>query len=890
MGLSAAQLTQMSRLLDEALELDEPGRRQWLERLAPEHRELEAALRHALLAQESPGAGSHELNTLPKVGLRESPVSALAPGDRIGPYQLELALGCGGMAEVWLAQRSDGAFKREVALKIPALSEGRRDLADRFTVERDILAALEHPNIARFYDAGVGRDGRPYLALEYVPGKNLLKWADEHMLGIRRRIELFLQVLQAVQYAHDKGVLHRDIKPSNVLVKDEGQVRLLDFGVAKLFARPLQESVTQVHGRMLTPEYASPEQIKGEEPQKTSDVYSLGVMLYELLCGVRPTRAGEVASSQEPPSTRIDEPAATVRAATVVRLAHQLRGDIDAITLKALAPEPSQRYQSALAFAHDLQYYLDSRPVKARSATPTYRLGKFIERHRIAVPVSTVAVVLFAALGAYTLAHQPQQPPTQASMPPQPNAPTTDVAASDKSIAVLPFVDMSEKKDLEYLGDGIAEELRNLLVKVPQLKVIGDMSSFQFKGRSDDLRVIGDKLGVAYIVEGSVRKAGSKIRVTAQLSDARSGIHRWADSYDSDIRDVLSLQEEIATRVARTLQLAIGADDMNPVRRLKSPEAYDLYLRGRSAYDRLDRSGLLESESDYQEALRLDPSFVRAAEALALTYYEETDEEFLPSSIGWQHARDAAQRALSIDANSAPAHAVLALSHAVYEFNWTAADAEISKALASNPRDPAILDLASRIAAGQGHLHEALRLVKASLSSDPMNPNTYQTQCFWLYFSGDLAGAENAARRAIELSPQGNYAHYLLGQVLLARGDLQGALAAMQAENPDGGRDGGLAIVYYALGRKAESNAALARHVRAYGDEWPYGVAQPYGFRGEADRAFDWLAKAYAKRDPDMRFLRDDPLLARLRGDPRYKALLAMTNREAVVPESSRSN
>jgi len=888
MRLSAAQLAQLSRLLDQALDLDEAGRRQWLQGLAPEHRELEEALRDALLARESPGAGPDGLDKLPEVGVKRSPVSTLAPGDRIGPYQLERSLGCGGMAEVWLAQRSDGAFKREVALKIPVLEEGRRDLADRFAVERDILAALEHPNIARFYDAGVGLDGRPYLALEYVPGKDLLKWANEHVLGIRRRIQLFLQVLQAVQYAHDKGVLHRDIKPSNVLVKDEGQVRLLDFGVAKLLEHQRHESVTQVYGRMLTPEYASPEQIKGEEPQKTSDVYSLGVMLYELLCGARPARAGESASSQEPPSTRIDEPAATVRAATVVRLAHQLRGDIDAITLKALAPESSQRYRSALAFAHDLQHYLDSRPVRARSDTPAYRLGKFIERHRIAVPASTVTVALFAALIVYTLGYRSQQAPPQALTPGQANPPTTEVAATDRSIAVLPFVDLSEKKDLEYLGDGITEELRNLLVKVPQLKVIGRTSSFQFKGRNDDLRVIGDRLGVAYIVEGSVRQAGSKIRVTAQLSDARSGTQRWAESYDSDIRNVLSLQERMATRVARTLQLAIGADDMNPVHRVKSPEAYDLYLRGRSAYDRLDRSGLLEAESDYQEALRLDPSFVRAAEALALTYYEETDEEFLPSSVGWQHASEAAEKALSIDANSAPAHAVLAVSHAVYEFNWTAADAEISKALASNPRDPAILDLASRIAAGQGRLHDAQRLVKASLSSDPMNPNTYQTQCFWLYFSGDLEGAENAARKAIELSPQGNYAHYLLGQVLLARGDLQGALAAMQAENPDGGRDAGLAIVYHALGRKAESDAALARLVRQYGDEWPYGIAQPYGFRGDADRAFDWLAKAYAKRDPDIRFLKDDPLLVRLRGDPRYKALLVKTNREADVAESPR--
>lgn len=888
MRLSATQLAQMNRLLDEALDLDEPARRQWLERLAPEHRELEAALRQALFAHETRGAGADRLDTLPKVAAAESPVSTLAPGDRIGPYQLERALGSGGMAEVWLAQRADGAFRREVALKIPALGEGRRDLTDRFAVERDILAALEHPNIARFYDAGRDQDRRPYLALEYVPGKDLLKWADEHLLGMRRRIELFLQVLQAVQYAHDKGVLHRDIKPSNVLVKDDGQVRLLDFGVAKLLEHPPEKSVTRLHGRMLTPEYASPEQIRGEEPKKTSDVYSLGVMLYELMCGVRPKPAGESPSSQERPSTCIDEHAATARAGTVPRLMHQLRGDLDAIVLKALAAEPSQRYQSAAAFGYDLQHYLERRPVKARPDTAAYRLGKFIARHRIAAPASTIAVVLFAALGLYTLAHPTQHAPPQASTPPQPNPPTIDVAAADQSIAVLPFVDMSEKKDLEYLGDGIAEELRNLLVKISQLKVIGRMSSSQFKAGNDDLRVIGDRLGVAYIVEGSVRKAGSKIRVTAQLSDARSGIHRWAESYDSDIRDVLSLQEAIATKVARTLQLAIGADDMNPARQPKSPDAYALYLRGRSAYDRLDKSGLLEAVSDYQEALRLDPSFARAAEALALTYFEQTDEQLVPSAIGWQHAREAARVALSIDPKSAPANAVLAISHAVYEFNWSTADAEISRALASSPRDPVILDFASRIAAGRGRLDDALRLVKASLSSDPLNPNTYQTQCLWLYFSGDLAGAENAARRSIELSPQGTYAHYLLGQILLARGDRQGALAAMQAEAPDGGKDAGLAIVYHALGRKAESDAALARHARNYGDAWPYSVAQPYGFRGEADRAFDWLAKAFVKRDPDIRFMRYDPLLVRLRGDPRFKALQVKMNLDADVSASSR--
>jgi len=255
------------------------GRRRWLEQLAPEHRELEPALRQALLPPDEASSGPIQLDTLPKIDAGDSTTQAsgLEPGARVGPYQLVRPLGAGGMAEVWLAQRADGAFKRDVALKLPMLSRLRRDLAQRFAHERDILAGLEHIHIARFYDAGVSADGLPYLAMEYVPGEPLTAWCDAHKLGLRERIKLFLQVLDAVQYAHARQVIHRDLKPSNILATESSQVRLLDFGVAKLLAEPDEHTqLTQLYGRALTPDYASPELVRGEAVDAVSDIYSLG--------------------------------------------------------------------------------------------------------------------------------------------------------------------------------------------------------------------------------------------------------------------------------------------------------------------------------------------------------------------------------------------------------------------------------------------------------------------------------------------------------------------------------------------------------------------------------------------------------------------------------------
>jgi WD40 repeat protein/tRNA A-37 threonylcarbamoyl transferase component Bud32 len=413
MSLSSLQMARMSRLLDDALELDEVGRRRWLENLADEYRDLALALREALLPKSVGPPLAEKLATLPKFGAGDSTsggaVSGLQPGERVGPYELIRLLGVGGMAEVWLARRADGTFKREVALKIPLLTRLRRDLEQRFAREREILASLNHPNIARLFDAGFTHDGQSYLALEYVDGTPLTSYCDARKLPLAARLELFRQVLSAVQYAHANLVIHRDLKPSNILVTAAGEVRLLDFGIAKLLTagEAKETELTLLSGRAMTPDYAAPEQVIGAPITTAADVYALGVMLYELLTGERPYRltrdsrgALEEAILQAEPALPsrllISEPAAGVRASSAKKLTKALRGDLDTIVMKALKKSPDERYVTAAAFGEDIARFLTGQVVLAQPDSLAYRAFKFARRHRLGIAVVGILLVTLA--------------------------------------------------------------------------------------------------------------------------------------------------------------------------------------------------------------------------------------------------------------------------------------------------------------------------------------------------------------------------------------------------------------------------------------------------------------------------------------------------------------
>jgi len=379
----------LSRLLDTVLDLPEGERASWVESLPEEHAALKPRLR-ALLARAARIETSDFLQTLPKL---ESAPSSNA-GEIVGPYRLIREIGAGGMGSVWLAERTDGMVKRPIALKLPHFASRRVGLEERMAREREILATFTHPNIARLYDAGVTTEGRPYLALEYVDGTPIDVYCEKHSLDVPARLRLFLQVANALAHAHAKLVIHRDLKPANILVTADGEVRLLDFGVAKLLGDSLFTNatrLTEVAGRAITPEYASPEQILGEPLTIATDVYSLGVVLYELLAGQRPYRlkrpsvgALEEAILQSSPPKPSDIAPASLRRA--------LRGDLDTIVLKALSKAPEDRYATVNAFADDVVRHLEKRPILARPESFWYRTGRFVARRKLAVSLASVAL------------------------------------------------------------------------------------------------------------------------------------------------------------------------------------------------------------------------------------------------------------------------------------------------------------------------------------------------------------------------------------------------------------------------------------------------------------------------------------------------------------------
>lgn len=402
--LTAEGMSRLGRLLDEVLVLEASQRAAWFDTLSGADAELRPVVEE-LLSQSASLESADFLGTLPKLtltGLLSEPVRtpAYSSGDAVGPYWLERELGRGGMATVWLAERLDKTLKRKVALKLPHQGVAREQLAQRLARERDILSSLEHPNIARLYDAGVAEDGQPFLALEYVEGLPIDRYAYEHSLDIHQRLGLFLQVARAVAYAHVRLVLHRDLKPSNILVTNDGQVRLLDFGVAKLLqdGSASETELTQLGGRALTPDYASPEQIGGQSLTTASDIYSLGVVLYELVCERRPYKLTRSSMAALEEAILAADPVRPSRAAQP-RFARALAGDLDTIILKMLEKAPGARYATVNAVIDDVERHLGGQPVLARPDSSWYRGRKFIRRHRVFVAAGA-AVATAIVLGA----------------------------------------------------------------------------------------------------------------------------------------------------------------------------------------------------------------------------------------------------------------------------------------------------------------------------------------------------------------------------------------------------------------------------------------------------------------------------------------------------------
>ena len=901
---SIPQLALMSRLLDEALPLDADGRRAWLERLSPEYQDLEPALRKALLPEDSHSAGLKILEALPKLAFANAAsgpaANDLRPGARVGPYELIRLLGAGGMAEVWLARRADGAFKRNVALKLPTLTHLRTDLEQRFARERDILASLEHPHIARFYDAGIDPKGLPYVAMEYVQGHPLTDWCDAHLLGISARLELLMQVLEGVQYAHEKQVIHRDLKPSNILVTESGQVRLLDFGVAKLLETQEAEQtpLTSIYGRALTPDYASPELLRGDPVDARADVYSLGVLLYELLTGVRPYRLKNAASigmlehaiatvDVEKPSTQHNQEAIAARATTAEKLNRQLRGDLDAIALKALAKVPAERYASAATLAHDLRCYLDGKPIKALPARFTDRLRKFVYRNKTVVGVTAIAAAAILGTIGFTLHRetvtQARIAANAVAVPASRLADTLapaslgESAASTQSVAVLPFVDMSEKRDQQYFSDGLSEELIELLSKIPDLRVPARTSSFYFKGRAEKLETIAAELHVANVLEGSVRKAGNRLRVTAQLIRADTSEHLWSETFDRNVRDVFKIQDEIAAAVVSALKikLAPGKRATN-LQRTSSPEAHNQYLLGRQFFERGTLDSFRRAAQAYRKAIELDPGYAGAYAGLAIAESYVADPS--GDAAGQQQALAAADKAVELAPDEADAYAVRAYMRLRRTWDWSGAQADFEQALTYDSTNSALQWLYVVLLDEFGRLPEATAAAKKATELDPLSAAAWLVFSWRLDGNRQFAAAHEALRRALEIQPESPIILASLGGLQLDEGNATEALTTFRQVSDEEVRLYGVAKAEHTLGHAKESQQALDQFIANAGQAKAYDIAELYAWRGEKDKAFEWLDRAYQQRSSDLHGFRKNPVFASFRGDARFAALLRKMN------------
>ena len=508
---------------------------------------------------------------------------------------------------------------------------------------------------------------------------------------------------------------------------------------------------------------------------------------------------------------------------------------------------------------------------EAVAAPPPLPVGR--SRRSAVLGGITVVAVIVAGLGVglFWTSHLAHRGGT--------SSPASEVIVQPPhSIAVLPFADMSEKHDQEYFADGLSEEILNLLARIPNLKVIGRTSSFQFKGRNDDLRSIGERLGAAYVLEGSVRRAGDRVRVTAQLLNTRDGVQLWSNTYSRPFGDVLELQDEIAGGVARALEIAVRSDT-GEARGSSNSEAYDLYLRGLQSLEKNDWEGLEHGANYFQQALDLDPKFAEAATQLGRMQVLEADFGLAPVATTYERARRNLETAIRLDPSSGVAHSWLGWIYMAYDWNWATANTEMQEALRLAPRDPVVQLCAARLAMALGHWDEAIRLLTSATTRDPLFPDLYHNLAETYLRVDRLTEAEAAERHVLDINPTYASAPAVLSKILLAEGRAADALEVITARQQDTSqRPEMLAIIYHALGREADADVQLATLTRRYHDEEAAEIASVLAFRGHADEAFRWLDRAYSQRDPWLYFIKVDPNFKNIEADPRYRALLRQMN------------
>jgi len=484
----------------------------------------------------------------------------------------------------------------------------------------------------------------------------------------------------------------------------------------------------------------------------------------------------------------------------------------------------------------------------------------------------TIITLLFLLGGGiFWLYERGDETPTVAD---RVNVAPAPAVATAKSIAVLPFVNMSGDADNEYFADGLSEELLNLLTKVPDLRVAARTSAFKFKGEKINAQDVAQKLNVAHVLEGSVRKSGNKVRITAQLIKAADGYHLWSETYDRTLEDIFVVQDDIAGAVVKALQVTLLGTALATRSKAQDPEAYNLALQGRYFVDRGGQKDLERSIDYLRQSLDRDPGYAPAWAGLSEAYVAQAGKGYVPVAEGYPRAREAAEKALALDPQLVDAHLAMGWIHSTYDWDWAAADASYRRALELEPGNARALRRFGGQAGVVGRWDEAIDALNEAIERDPLAPNNYNNLALILEAVNRDTEAESAYRKALELDPGGAFWHLTIGRILLLQGKPEAALREMQQEKEEIWRLSGLPLAYHALGRRSESDAALADFKSKYGGEMAYQIAEVHAFRGDADLAFEWLERAYDQRDGGVSEIKADRMFRPLIDDPRYKAFL----------------
>jgi serine/threonine protein kinase/Tfp pilus assembly protein PilF len=676
----------------------------------------------------------------PSLGIPQSEIlvsSASIIGKRLGSYRIVQEIGRGGMGSVYLAFRADDEFQKRVAIKLIRHGIDTDFIIRRFRNERQILASLDHPNIASLLDGGTTEEGLPYFVMEYVEGQPLFSYCDSHKLSVNERLQLFRRVCSAVHYAHQHRVIHRDLKPGNVLVTTEGTPKLLDFGIAKLLDPELASQTldpTTAAMRMMTPEYASPEQVMGERVTTSTDVYSLGVLLYELLTDHRPYRLTDrtpyelarVICEEEPevPSVAVNlievitvggaEPfevtpttVSEARSTTPDQLRRELAGSIDSIILKAMRKDPEKRYASVEEFSSDIARYLEGSPVLA----PSYFHAAAIQSVDTADPES-------------------------------------------RSLAVLPFqVLRVEEKSDEFLGMGMADAIITKLSNIHRIMVRPTSSVIKYFDGTHNIMAAGHELGVAYVLDGRIQRAGDRIRLTVQLVRMRDGIPLWATKFDENYTDIFSLEDSISEQVANALIPRLSGEERELLLRheTENAEAYQAYLKGRFFWNRFNDEDFQRALEHFREAIRIDPEYALPYVGIADYYNWAAIYSMGAPKENFPQAKDAAKKALALDDTLAEAHAALAFTTLLYDWDWTTAEQGFKRALELNPNYAPAHQWYSNLLAAQGRFAEAIAEIKRAQEINPLSLMDATIGGWTFYHARQYENAVAEVRRAHEM-------------------------------------------------------------------------------------------------------------------------------------------